>query len=104
MLGVAVSERPTDVREDAIWQRLKRRLFTNGGSGVGVTVPLAATSRTVAFDRLEPDARYAVTVLPSWNTTTYIAAADKATTGFTVHFGSAAPANATIDFNTYRAG
>jgi hypothetical protein len=38
----------------------------------------------------EDDTNYEVLVLPSWNTTAFAAAADKLTTGFTVHFGTAA--------------
>ena len=45
---------------------------------------------------IEPDADYAVIVTPNWSTTTFVTA--KATTGFTINFGTAAPASATVDW------
>lgn len=45
---------------------------------------------------LEPDADYAVIVTPNWGTTSWVTA--KATTGFTINFGTAAPASATVDW------
>lgn len=45
----------------------------------------------------EPDANYGVIVTPSWETTTWITS--KATSGFTINFGTAAPdANQTVDW------
>ncbi len=45
---------------------------------------------------IEPDARYAVLVTPNWNTTCFVS--NKATTGFTINFGTPAPAGAMIDW------
>lgn len=45
---------------------------------------------------LEPDASFAVLVTPNWLTTHRVTS--KATTGFTVDFGTAAPAGATFDY------
>jgi hypothetical protein len=45
---------------------------------------------------IEPDANYAVIVTPSWSTTAYVTS--RATTGFTINFGTAAPAGATVDW------
>ena len=44
----------------------------------------------------EPDANYAVLVTPAWNTTTWVT--DKATTGFTVHFGTAPGSDSVLDW------
>lgn len=80
-----------DPREAAIWSRLRLRHFTPSGCGVDVAVSAAATSLVVVFERAEPDTSYGLSVLPSWSTTAYVVAADKATTGFTVTFGTGAP-------------
>lgn len=47
-------------------------------------------------DMREPDANYAVIVTPNWGTTAWVTA--KATTGFTIHFGTSAPAGASVDW------
>lgn len=44
----------------------------------------------------ETDANYGVIVTPSWGTTAWVT--NKATSGFTINFGTAAPANATVDW------
>lgn len=62
--------------------------FTREGS----LPPPVGGSNTMA----EPDANYGVWVSPSWLTTWRVTS--KATTGFTVDFGTAAPASATIDW------
>ena len=87
-------------RDDEQWRRLRRRALTIGGNGVNVSVTLAATSKAVVFARTEVDALYGVVITPSWLTTHAVTA--KATTGFTVTFGTGAPANATFDFITHR--
>lgn len=48
----------------------------------------------------EPDASYGVMVVPNWSTTCYVTA--KTRSGFTVEFGTAAPANAKIDWMIVR--
>ena len=45
---------------------------------------------------IESDANYAVLVTPSWNTTQWVTG--KATTGFTINFGTPAPAGGTVDW------
>jgi hypothetical protein len=45
---------------------------------------------------IEPDANYAVLVVPNWSTTCFVT--NKATTGFTINFGTAAPPGATVDW------
>lgn len=44
----------------------------------------------------EPDANYAVIVTPAWNTSVWVT--NKATTGFTVNFGTAPGANSSLDW------
>lgn len=90
-------------REAAIWSRLRLRHFTAAGNGVGLAVTTGATSVAITFRRQEPNVNYGVTVTPSWNTTVFVAAADKAVTGFTARFGTAPSGSpGTISFTTYR--
>lgn len=79
-----------------------RRFLTQGGVGVAIAVTAAAVTKAIAFadGKNEPDANYGVLVTPSWLTTFRVTA--KAATGFTVDFGTAAPANATIDYAVVR--
>lgn len=44
----------------------------------------------------EPDTNYAVIVTPAWNTTVWVT--NKATSGFTVNFGTAPGSNSTLDW------
>lgn len=83
-----------------IWRRLKRRFFTP--SGVSVALPVTATATTVTwtFPRAEVDTAYGVVALPSWLTT--VACTTKGTTSLTLSFGTAAPANATVDLHSFR--
>jgi hypothetical protein len=81
------------------------RNLTLAGNGILVPVTLSASSTTVTFIQPEQnDILYGVAVVPSWNTTCYVGAADKTLTGFTVHYGTNAPASGspTIDYHTYR--
>jgi hypothetical protein len=55
--------------------------------------PVAQDTET---DMREPDANYGVIVTPNWGTTAWVTA--KATTGFTINFGTAAPASASVDW------
>lgn len=79
-----------------------RRFLTQGGVGVGVAVTAAAVTKAIAFadGKKEPDALYGVLVTPNWLTTFRVTA--KATTGFTIDFGVAAPAGATVDYAVVR--
>jgi hypothetical protein len=89
-----------DARQDAIWQRLRLRFFTSAGNVVEAVVPALASSLTVTFPREEPDARYGVSVTPSWDTTVWVGT--KTTTGCTINFGTAPVADATLDLLTFR--
>lgn len=96
-----MSELRADER-DAL-TRLRVRYLTAAGTQVGVAVAAGAAGVAVTFARSEPDARYGVACTPSWGTTTAVAAADKTTSGVTVHFGTVAPVGGgTLDILTFR--
>lgn len=97
---LAVTAGLPDTRQDAIWQRLRRRFFTSAGNVVRQSVSTSATSVTLTFPRTEADTSYGVNVTPSWNTTVWVSS--RSTTGCTINFGTAAPASATIDVITFR--
>jgi len=103
--------------------RLKRRLYrgtTLGRFDGFFEIPVSQTTfddnGTIAFtgNDLPPpsglgqhipaeheiDANYAVVGTPSWNTTCWVT--NKATTGFTINFGTAAPAGATVQWLLFR--
>lgn len=48
----------------------------------------------------QTDTNYGVVVTPNWNTTVWVT--DKATSGFTINFGTNAPANAKFDYFIFR--
>lgn len=89
-----------DPRETREWNVVRRRILTPGGVGVNVSVANGATSHAVTFVKGEADTSFAVLVTPSWATTVRVT--DKATTGFTARFGSAAGASDTIDYAVLR--
>jgi hypothetical protein len=92
----------TDLRIARQLRVLLRRFLTQGGTGVNVAVTATATTKAIAFadGRHEPNATFGVLIATSWLTTWSVTA--KATTGFTVSFGTAAPANATVDYAVVR--
>jgi hypothetical protein len=92
----------TDLRIARQLRVLLRRFLTQGGTGVNVAVTATATTKAIAFadGRHEPNATYGVIVTPSWLTTSRVTT--KATTGFTIDFGTAAPAGATVDYCVVR--
>lgn len=90
----------TDARQDAVWLRIRRRFFTSAGNRVAVAVTAAATTVAITFPRTEVDTNYGVNATPNWGTTVWVT--NKTTTGCTVNFGTAAPANATVDLITFR--
>jgi len=73
---------------------LTRQLATN------VAVPITAGSVVVSFAIAQQDTSFMVTLEVSWNTTTWLTAKTK--TGFTVNFGTAAPASATFSWAILR--
>lgn len=58
--------------------------------GTGIAIP----------NQHEPDANYAVVATPSWQTEVWIT--NKATTGFTINFGTPAPAGASVQWLLFR--
>ncbi len=92
-----------DPQEAAKWMRFRLRHFTPSGCGVDATVAGNASNTAITFKRAESNTKYGVHVIPSWNTTVYLASGDKLTTGFTVHYGSNAPGGGgTISWATFR--
>lgn len=79
---------------------LRIRYLLRPTPGVSETVTLAATTLAVTFLASEVDTSYGVIATPNWSTTCYITA--KAVTGFTINFGTGAPANATVDYIVFR--
>ena len=82
------------------FRTLVRRHLTPAGNYPKQPVTLAATSVSITFPRAEQDTAYGVSATPSWLTT--VAVTSKSTTGCTITFGTAAPANATVDVSTFR--
>lgn len=82
-------------RDEQRWRVLLRRALTRGGVTVNLAVPTSATSVTCGFAHHEPDTKYAAFVTPSWGTTASVTS--KSTTSCALAFGTAAPANATVD-------
>ena len=68
----------------------------NNLRGINIAVQAACAQFEVHFPRAESDANYAVSITPNWMTSYCVSA--KTNTGFTVHFGSAAPTNAKFDW------
>ncbi len=91
-----------DPREAAIWTRLRLRHFTPSGTGVNAAVTSGSTNVAITFKRREPNTTYGLSIIPSWSTTVYVPTADKAITGFTARFGTAAGANDVIQWATFR--
>lgn len=81
-------------------RRLQLRFLTPAGNQIAVPVTETATSVAITFERAEVDTSYGVVATPSWGTTVFVSS--KATTGCTIEFGTAAPADATVDLITFR--
>lgn len=64
--------------------------------GVAATAQSGEWATIVDETGWEPDTSYAIQVTPSWGTTVWVTA--KAKGGFTINFGTAAPADATVDW------
>lgn len=92
----------TDPQEAAKWSRFRYRHFTPSGCGVDVVVASGAASMAIVFARAESNADYGVSITLGWSSTYYVAIADKSTTGFTVHFGTAPGADSVLSWSTFR--
>jgi hypothetical protein len=64
--------------------------------GINVPVKRGAKELKMTFAQPEADANYAVTITPSWMTN--LCVPQKTPQGFTVQFGTAAPANGRVDW------
>ncbi len=91
---------PFAAREARQLAVLRRRVLTAAGTAVNVAVTASATTLAVTFAQPEVDTSYGVTVTPNWNTTVWVTA--KSVSGMTLNFGTAAPANATVDWHSFR--
>lgn len=99
-----------DVAVDPLWQSLRSSLralvgrhITRIAPGVKIPVPLAAVALVVTVPtggQAEPDTSYGVHATPSWNTSVWLTG--RTVTQFTLNFGAAAPANATVDYTVFR--
>jgi hypothetical protein len=85
-------------RTALILEWVARTFGVPGGAGVETVVPLGSTQMTVPLPRVAPGA-YGVTAQPSWLTT--VAVTGRAATGFTLLFGTAAPAGAHVHWITF---
>ena len=70
--------------------------FSNNIRGYNVAVSASATSQVVTFGTAHSDANYAVFCTPNWNTTCYVT--NKTVNGFTLNYGTAAPAGQLVDW------
>ena len=70
--------------------------FSNNVRGINQAITTGATTLAVTFGTAYPDAAYAVNCTANYNTTCFVTG--KATTGFTLNFGTAAPASSTVDW------
>ncbi len=70
--------------------------FSNNMRGYNIAVSASATSQTVSFGTAHSDANYAVFCTPDWNTTCYVT--NKTVNGFTLNYGTPAPASQLVDW------
>ncbi len=83
------------VRDDRQLNALKRRWLTPGGNQIAISVLATTTAQTIQLLDTMSTVNYGVSVMPNWNTTVWVSL--KGASAFNVNFGTAAPANATID-------
>jgi hypothetical protein len=74
--------------------------FGTDNIGINTSITSGSTTKVITFTTNELDASYAVNVSPAWNTTWWITS--KATTGFTINFGTAPGSNTTLDWEIKR--
>ena len=70
--------------------------FSGNVRGINQAITIGATTQVVTFGTAYPDAIYAVNCTANYNTTCFVTG--KTTTGFTLNFGTAAPASSTVDW------
>ncbi|USN95564.1 MAG: hypothetical protein H6793_00120 [Candidatus Nomurabacteria bacterium] len=70
--------------------------FSNNIRGYNVPITASTTSQSVTFSTPHSDTNYAVFCTPDWDTTCYVN--NKTVNGFTLNFGTAAPASQKMDW------
>lgn len=78
---------------------LRRRWLTPGGNQCSLSIPLAATTITIQLQNTMATTTYGVLLSTNWNTTTWVSL--KGANACNVNFGTAAPANATLDIAVF---
>lgn len=68
--------------------------------GIDAAITQTATTLAVSFGAAYPNANYAVLCTPNYSTTCYVT--NKTTSGFTLNFGTAAPASASVSWMAIR--
>lgn len=89
-----------DLGDRRSWRTIQVRHLTSLGNLVDQPVTVGAVTLALTFTRSEGKPSYGVVVTPNWLTTVRVTT--KTINSFTVDFGTAAPANATIDLCTFR--
>jgi len=79
----------------------KRGTISTRQSATAASVTQTSTTLAVSLPVAEPNATYQVYAVPNWGTTVFVTS--KTTGGFTINFGTAAPASATVDWAVLRA-
>lgn len=74
--------------------------LNNEARGINVAITQSATTLAVAFPTAYPSSSYAVLCTPNYGTTCYVT--NQTANGFTLNFGSAAPASATVSWLAIR--
>jgi hypothetical protein len=84
---------------DGYWQITSGSSFSDTGA-VAFTGRDSPQRNWAIPSRHEANANYAIVATPSWATTVHVT--NKATSGFTLNFGTAAPAGATVQWLLFR--
>lgn len=86
--------------DSTAFKRLQVRHLTSLGNLVDQPVTAGVTTLTISFTRSEGKPSYGVGCLPNWLTTVRVT--NKTINSLQLDFGTAAPANATLDLLTFR--
>lgn len=70
--------------------------FSSNTRGYNVAIPASSNQLQITFPSAHPNANYAVTCTPNYDTTCF--AGDKQASGFTLHFGNPATSDAKVDW------
>lgn len=91
---------PLSLGDRAAFKRLQVRHLTSLGNLVDFPVTAGVATLAVTFPMAEAKVSFGVVALPNWLTTVRVTT--KTRTGFTLDFGTVAPANASLDICTFR--